>query len=112
MSDDPKALADQLVDWRLGHHLEAAAKVIAASVYALARSLDNLALRHERLAETQARATQIQEQILHLQEESAASVKVMRELTARLRPFAEPDPKPGDPPRSPPEWIKDVMEGD
>lgn len=114
-----KATPEQLVDWRMGHHIEAAGKMIAD---ALNRIADQMAADHQlQAAEVDLR----REHLLSVLESKAMADRAAQKLMGlmpdgpgfvRLHDLREPKGRDlhdlGDEPRPGPDWIKDVLTED
>lgn len=98
----------KLLDWRLGIHIEAAAKIIGASIYALSKSLDAQNVRWDRIASSLERSVGFQEQELELRRDSHEIMETAQRLIATMHG----DPPPTPPAPKPPEWIGDALKGD
>lgn len=109
-----KATTAELIDWRMGHHIEAAAQTISRAFH--------------RVADELARANQLQAEELEIRREHLLSVlesKTLADKAAQrlmglmpdlpgivhdLRPKGRDLHDLGDGPRPGPEWVKDVLD--
>lgn len=99
----------QLIDWRIGHHVEAAGKMIAASIYALSKSIDAQNVRWDRIAAALERRVIIQEKEVDLlAEDRQRSERVAEKL---LRDRYVP-PSSEEPETHGPDWVQEVIEDD
>lgn len=86
-----------LIDWRIGHHIEAGASLIAHAL--------------NRIADGYAESNTIQRRLVQLQEENIQMGKVMREMAdSFLR--GPGGVEPTREPIRPPDWLKDELKGD
>lgn len=108
-----KATPEQLVDWRIGHHVEAAGKMIADALHRIADQMERDHQLHA--AEVDLR----REQVLSVLESKAMADRAAQKLMGLmpdlpssggdsiLGPEWPPQLKPFD--RMGPEWVKNVL---
>lgn len=105
----------QLFMWRIGHHIEAAAKIVGGSIMALAKSVDAQNVRWDRIASAMERENMLREQEVQLRREHVMYVLEQRDLASRAAerimglggPFAFTR-EPGED-RKEPDWLQDVL---
>lgn len=108
----------RIIDWRLGHHIEAAAKIIGGAIMALARSVDAQNARWDRIAGAMERENVLREQEIQIRREHVSYVLEQRDMAARaaerimgLGFYGRPKAKDGEeqPSPIPPEWLEEVL---
>ena len=117
MAKRKKVTAAQLVDWRLGHHIEAAGKMIAESNMMIADALRCIAGQMEADHVLQAAEVDLRrEHLLSVLESKAVADRAAHRLMGMipdgaafvdLRREGKP-PEDGEAARGP-EWVKDVL---
>lgn len=95
----------RLIDWRIGHHIEAGMGLIAGAITLLSKSVD-------KLATAQGESNAIQRRLVALQEENIQTAKVMREMADSFLRGPGSMVEPTREPIRPPDWLKDELKGD